>query len=68
MAKRRYFGEAADPATRQCDWCGKPGVKAIEIWKPRKKVGTGQFMYPCARHVETAKRAVEALKNPPKAA
>lgn len=70
MAKptRLYFGEAADPATRPCDWCGDPGVKAIEIRKPRKKVGTGQFMYPCRNHVRTAERAAEAIRNPPKAA
>lgn len=63
---RVYFGEAADPSTRNCDWCGEPGVKAIEIVKPRKKVGTGQFMYPCSKHVRTAERAAEAIKNPPK--
>jgi hypothetical protein len=33
------LGVAADPATRKCDWCGDPGVKAIEIRKPRKVVG-----------------------------
>lgn len=68
MPRRTYFAEAADPATRTCDWCDKPGVKAIEIVKPRKKVGTGQFLYPCARHVQTAQRAADAIRNPTKEA
>lgn len=70
MAKpsRVYFGQAADPATRTCDWCGEPGVKALEVWKPRKKVGTGQFLYPCSNYVRVAERQIDSIKNPPKAA
>ena len=68
MARREFFAEAADPSTRECDWCGKAGVTAIEIFKPGKKIGTGQFLYPCARHVATAKRAADAIKNAGRAA
>jgi hypothetical protein len=63
-----YLGEAGDPSTRTCDWCGDPGVKALEIARPRKKVGTGQFVYPCSTHVHIAEATVEAIKNPPKKA
>lgn len=67
MAAKAYPGEAADPKTRECDWCGKPGVKAIELRKPGKHVyGTGQFLYPCNEHVATAQRQAEALCAPEK--
>jgi hypothetical protein len=63
-----YFGKPAPPATRTCDWCGKPGVKAVEVFKPGKKVGTGQYVYPCSKHVTTAKRAVQSVRAPVKRA
>lgn len=64
-AQQTYFGEAADPKTRACDWCGAPGCKAIELRKPGKKVcGTGQFLYPCSRHVSVAQKQAEAIRTP----
>jgi hypothetical protein len=68
MSKNLYLGEAAPPGEKTCDWCDKPGVASFEISKPGKKFGTGQFLYPCARHVETAKRMVEELRTRKKAA
>lgn len=68
MPREHYFGEAADPSTRPCDWCGDPGVKAIEIVMPRKKVGTAKYLYPCSKHVRTAERTADGIRNPPKAA
>jgi len=67
MASRAYPGKAADPKTKVCDWCGKPGVKAIELRKPGKHVyGTGQFLYPCSEHVAIARRSMEAVRAPAK--
>lgn len=68
MAQPNYFGEAAPPEERTCDWCGRPGVVALELFKPGKKVGTGQFLYPCARHVRLARETVETLRTRKKAA
>ena len=68
MSGHTYFGEAAPPEEKTCDWCGRPGVKALEIFKPGKKVGTGQFLYPCARHVAVATAMVEELRTRKKAA
>ena len=62
------FAEAADPSTRKCDWCDGAGVKAIEIWYPRKKVGSGRFLYPRSKHVRTAERTADGIRNPPKKA
>lgn len=63
-----YMAVAADPKTKTCDWCGEPGFKALPIVKPRKKIGTGQFLYPCAKHVRTAESALEAVRKPKEAA
>jgi hypothetical protein len=41
---------------------------ALEIFKPGKKAGTGQFLYPCRQHAQTAKRIVEELRTRKKAA
>jgi hypothetical protein len=62
------FGKPAPPGTRTCDWCGAPGVKALEVYKPGKKVGTGQYIYPCSKHVATAKRSIASVRAPRKAA
>jgi hypothetical protein len=63
-----YIGEAAAPVTRKCDWCDRTAASAHEIYRPRKKLGTGQFLYACPRHKVTAENAIAAKRDPPKAA
>lgn len=65
MSGADFLGIAANPATKTCDSCGAPGVKALEIFKTTgKKVGTGQFLYPCSRHIRLAEESLEAVKAP----
>lgn len=64
MKGEDFLGYPAEPATRNCEWCGKPGVKAIELIRNTKKVGTGQFLYPCSDHVNTAQRAAAEFASP----
>lgn len=70
MAKvsRIYLGIPAPPAERQCDFCERTAATSHEIFKPRKKVGTGQFLYACPRHRRVAEEAIDQKRNPPKAA
>lgn len=47
-----------DPATERCEWCGDPAVTAIER---RRKNGrgfspTGQYIFACAKHEQTARQ------------
>jgi hypothetical protein len=58
-----YFGKPAPPSTKTCDWCGKPGLVAFEIYRPRKKVGTAQYLYPCKKHIQLAKEASRAPRR-----
>lgn len=64
MTGEKCLGRAADPATRTCDWCEKPGVKAIELKLNAKVVGLGRFLYPCSDHVRTAERAAAEFASP----
>lgn len=68
MSRPVYIGEAAPPATRKCDWCERTAASALEIFRPRKKLGTGQFLYACPRHRKTAEEAIDQKRNPPRAA
>lgn len=66
MAKREYFGEAADPSTRQCEWCDATAVVAFELYKPRKKIGTATYLYVCGQHEQLGRDS--AKPAPSKAA
>lgn len=60
----KFFGRPSPPGERHCEWCGEPGVKALEVFKPGKKVGTGQYLYPCSKHIDVAKRSIESVRSP----
>lgn len=60
--KPLFLGEPGPLADRKCDWCGRPAVVAYEIIKPRKAIGTGQFLYACSRHKNLAKESSGAQK------
>lgn len=62
MAKFHGRPEAANPSERKCDWCDKPGAKALELPGPRKR-RTGLFLYPCQRHIRTAEEAILAREG-----
>lgn len=59
----QWFGKMADPATKVCDWCGVTASEGFELKKPRKTVGTAQFLYGCPRHTEVAKRTAEGFSG-----
>lgn len=58
------WGVAADPHTKECNWCGagSEAVCAYEVFKPRKKVGTAQFLYACEKHRRIARESSRAPK------
>jgi len=64
MSGEVFLGVAADPKTKVCDWCGEAGVKAIELTRNAKKIGTGQFLYPCSKHIAVAERMAHAFGAP----
>lgn len=73
-AETLYWGEAADPKTRECDWCGQ-GSKAkysFPVYRKQsqrsKGIRPGQYIYVCERHKATGKRASESTSAPRKAA
>jgi hypothetical protein len=59
---RVYLGIHAPPPDRDCDWCRKTAAHAFEIFRPRKKVGTAQFVYACHQHREVAERSADRRK------
>ena len=63
MAKQTWFGEMADPSTKTCDWCEKTAAHGYELYKGKKPVGTGQFLYACPRHKDLAKRTADGTKK-----
>lgn len=50
--------EPSTPGEVPCEWCGDPSVKAIQHTKR-----AGQFVYACARHIETAEASVTNTKR-----
>ena len=69
-----YWGEPADPETRECDWCGQGSQAKFhfpvyrEASQRSKGVRPAQFVYACEEHKDTAKRASEATAASRKAA
>lgn len=61
------LGRAADPATRECDWCEESAVCAFEVFKTeaqvKREIGTGQFVYPCRNHERIARESSRAPKR-----
>ncbi len=69
----QYWGRAADPATKDCDWCGaeSKAAHAFPIYRTAtqrsKGIPPAHYIYACERHKHLAKEASEG-SGPRKAA
>lgn len=59
----KYWGRPADPATKECDWCGFGSTAKYSFPVYRKQgqrskgIRPGQYIYACERHQGAALRA-----------
>ena len=66
MTYKVFPGTPTKPETKDCEWCENKATTAHELVKPRKKMGTAQYLYACPSHKQTAERVAEGYKQPKK--
>jgi hypothetical protein len=62
----QYWGKPADPATKECDWCGYDSTArhSFPVYRKAgqrsKGIPPAQFIYACEQHKRLAKEASES--------
>jgi hypothetical protein len=60
-----YWGKPADPATKECDWCGFGSTAKhyfpiyLKAEQRRQGIPPAQYIYSCERHKRLAREASE---------